>query len=170
MPIHTYICTVVACTLNSRLLSGHLGVIAGTLRGFLFPVRYGSVGVQLTRLRKLNQGALTSECVRKNLNATVLQVTCTMEQPSRVFFLFACLKRYFRLSWSARNKKLTVTSKKHAPRPANLLLCLLRPSLFSFIPPSPQQTLRPKILELSEPTTELFLRCTSMALFPDVIR
>ena len=41
-------------------------------RGFLFPVGYGPVGVQLTRLRKLNQGTLTSECVKKNLNATVL--------------------------------------------------------------------------------------------------
>ena len=29
-------------------------------RGFFFPVDYGSVGVQLTRLRRLNQGALTS--------------------------------------------------------------------------------------------------------------
>ena len=54
-------------------------------RGFLFPVGYGSVGVQLTRLGRLNQGTLTSECVRKNLNATVLQVTCTMQQSSRVF-------------------------------------------------------------------------------------
>ena len=51
-------------------------------RGFLFPVDYGSVGVQLTRLRRLNQGTLASICVRKNLNATVLQVTCT-----RDFFL-----------------------------------------------------------------------------------
>ena len=48
-------------------------------RGFLFPIDYGSVGVQLTRLRRLNQGTLTSICVRKNLNATVLQVTCTRE-------------------------------------------------------------------------------------------
>ena len=30
---------IVACTLNSRLLSGHLGVVAVTLRGSLFPVR-----------------------------------------------------------------------------------------------------------------------------------
>ena len=73
MTIHTYIYTVVACTLNSRLLSGYPRVIAGTLRGFIFPARYGSVGVQLTRLRRLNQGTLTSERVRKNLNATVLQ-------------------------------------------------------------------------------------------------
>ena len=58
------------------------------VRGFLFPVGYGSVGVQLMRLRTLNQGTLTSKCVinRKNLNATVLQVTCTMQQSSRVFF------------------------------------------------------------------------------------
>ena len=77
MTIHTYIFTVVACTLNSRLLSGHLGGYCG--RGFLYPVGYGSVGVQLTRLRRLNQGTLISECVRKNMNATVLQVTCTRE-------------------------------------------------------------------------------------------
>ena len=46
---------------------------------FLFPVDYGSVGVQLTRLRRLNQGTLTSTCVRKNLNSSVYQVTCTRE-------------------------------------------------------------------------------------------
>ena len=48
-------------------------------RGFLFPVNYGSVGVQLTRLRRLNQGTLSSICVRKNLTATVLQITCTSD-------------------------------------------------------------------------------------------
>ena len=32
---------------------------------FIFPVDYGSVGVQLTRLRRLNPGTLTSICVRK---------------------------------------------------------------------------------------------------------
>ena len=85
MMTHAYIYTA-ACTFNSRLLSGHLGVVAGTLRGFTFPVRYGSVGVQLTRLRTLCQGTLNSECVEKNLNATVLQVTCKMQQSSRVFF------------------------------------------------------------------------------------
>ena len=104
MTTHAYVYTV-ACALNSRLLSGHLGVVAGTLRGFRFPICYGSVGVQLTRLRALCQGILTSECVWKNLNATVLQVTCTMQQSSRVFFLFACLKGCFRLSLSIRNKK-----------------------------------------------------------------
>ena len=80
-----YVYTV-ACTLNSHLLSRHLGVVAGTLRGFLFPVCYALVGVQLTRLHALCQGTLTSECVWKNLNATVLQVTCTMQRSSRVFF------------------------------------------------------------------------------------
>ena len=59
---HAYIYTL-ACTLNSRLLPGHLEVVAGTLRGFPFPVRYGSVGMQLTQLRALCQGTLTSECV-----------------------------------------------------------------------------------------------------------
>ena len=127
MTTHAYVYTL-ACTLNSRLLSGHLGVVAGTLRGFRFPVCYGSVGVQLKRLRALCEGILTSEYVWKNLNVTVLQVTCTMQQSSRVFFLFACSKGCFRLSLSTRNKKKrTVTSKKHASRPANLLLCLLQP-------------------------------------------
>ena len=36
MTTNAYICTV-ACTLNPRLLSGHLGVVAGTLRGFFSP-------------------------------------------------------------------------------------------------------------------------------------
>ena len=127
MTTHAYVYAV-ARTLNSRLLSGHLRVVAGTLRGFRFPVFYGSEGVQLTRLRALCQGILTSECVWKNLNATVLQVTCTMQQSSRFFFLFACLKGCFRLSLSTRSKKKrTVTSKKHASRPANFLLCLLQP-------------------------------------------
>ena len=70
MTTHAYVYTV-ACTLNSRLLSERLGVVAGTLRGYIFPVGYGSMGVQLTRLRALCQGTLTSECVWKNLNATV---------------------------------------------------------------------------------------------------
>ena len=50
--------------------AAELGV-AGTLRGFRFPICYGSVGVQLTRLLALCQGILTSECVWKNLNAIV---------------------------------------------------------------------------------------------------
>ena len=126
MTTHAYVYTV-ACTLNSRLLSGHLGVVAGTLRGFRFPVCYGSVGVQFKRLRALCQGILTSECVWKNLNATILQVTYNAAILAS-FFLFACSKGCFRLSLSTRNKKKrTVTSKKHASRPANLLLCLLQP-------------------------------------------
>ena len=109
MTTHSYIYTV-ACTPNSRLLSGHLGVVAGTLREFIFPVRYGSVGVQLTRLRALCQGTLTSECVYKNLNPTVLQVTCKMQQSSRALFLFAFgLKICFRLS---------LKKNQNAPRPS----------------------------------------------------
>ena len=46
--------------------------VAGTLRGYFLPVRYGSVGVQLTRLRALYQGTLTSGCVWKNLNTSYL--------------------------------------------------------------------------------------------------
>ena len=141
MTTHAYVYTV-ACTLNSRLLSGHLGVVTGTLGGFIFPVRYGSVGMQLTRLRALCQGTLTSGCVRKNLNATVLQVTCTMQQPSRVLFLFARLKGCFCLNLSTRNKKKrTVASKKHASRPANLLdYCVyysLKAALYTIVPQSP---------------------------------
>ena len=77
MTTHAHIYAV-ACTLKSRLLSGHLGVVAGTLRGSIFPVHYGSVSVQLARLRALCQGVLTLQCVQKNLNATVLQVTGTV--------------------------------------------------------------------------------------------
>ena len=47
-------------------------------RGFLFPVDYGSVGVQLARLRRLDQGTLTSICVRKKLNATILLVLASI--------------------------------------------------------------------------------------------
>ena len=44
---HTYIHTYIH-TLNFRLLSGHLGFVPGKLQRSLFPVCYGSVGVQLT--------------------------------------------------------------------------------------------------------------------------
>ena len=54
-------------------------------RGFLLPVDYGSMSLQLTRLRRLNSSTLASISVRKHLNATVLQVTCT-----RVFFFNSC--------------------------------------------------------------------------------
>ena len=54
-------------------------------REFIFPVDYSSEDVQLTRLRRLNQGTLTSICARKNLNATVVQFTCTRE-----FFFSSC--------------------------------------------------------------------------------
>ena len=91
-------------TLNSRLLSGHLGFVAGTLRGSLFPVCYGSVGVQLTWPRALCPGTLTSQCVQTNLNTTVLQVTGTLQQSSRDFFVFASSRRCFSLNLSNRNK------------------------------------------------------------------
>ena len=126
MTIHAYVYTV-ACTFNSRLLSRQLGVVAGTLRGFFFPVRYCSVDMQLTRLRALCEGNLTSECVWKNLNSTALQVTCTTQQSLRFFFI-----RVFEGVLSSefvdyKQKKRTVTSKKHVSRPTNLLLCLLQP-------------------------------------------
>ena len=88
--------------------------VAGTLRGYFLPVRYGSVGVQLTRLRALYQGTLTSGCVWKNLNTSYLYNAAILAS----FFLFACLKACFRLSLSTRNKKKrTITSKKHVYRP-----------------------------------------------------
>ena len=80
----------------------------------IYPVRYGSVGLQLTRLRALYQGTLTSGCVWKNLNTSYLYNAAILAS----FFLFACLKACFRLSLSTRNKKKrTITSKKHAYRP-----------------------------------------------------
>ena len=81
-------CIRIYCSVYPQLppVIGAPWVVAGTLRGFRFPIYYGSVGVQLTRLRALCQGILTTECVWKNLNAIVLRVTCTMQQSSRVFF------------------------------------------------------------------------------------
>ena len=88
--------------------------VAGTLRGYFLPVRYGSVDVQLTRLRALYQGTLTSGCVWKNLNTSYLYNAAILAS----FVLFACLEACFRLSLSTRNKKKrTITSKKHAYRP-----------------------------------------------------
>ena len=108
MTTHAYVYTV-ACTLNSRLLSGHLGVVAGT--GFIFPVCYGSMGVQLTRLRALYQGTLTSECVRKserNCLTTYLYNAAILAS----FFFFACLKGCLRLSLSTRKKKTNDNQQK----------------------------------------------------------
>ena len=110
MTTHAYIHTV-GCTLNSRLLLGHLGFVAGTLRGFLFPICCGLVGVQLMWPRALCQGALTSQCVQKSLNTTFLQVTGIMQQSSR-FFLIRVFKRVFLSDELTRNKTMwTVTSK-----------------------------------------------------------
>ena len=49
--------------------------VAGTLRGSLFPVCYGSVGVQLTWPRALCPDTLTSQCVQKNLTKFVRYLT-----------------------------------------------------------------------------------------------
>ena len=89
--------------------------VAGTLRGYFLPVRYGSVGVQLTRLRALYQGTLTSGCVWKNLNTSYLYNAAIL---ASFFFIRVFKKACFRLSLSTRNKKKrTITSKKHAYRP-----------------------------------------------------
>ena len=77
--IHIYCCSVYP---QLQPVIGAPWGYCGDASGFPLPVRYGSVGVQLTRLRRLDQSTLTSGGVRKNLNATVLQVTCTMQQPS----------------------------------------------------------------------------------------
>ena len=119
--IYIYIYCV-ECTLNSRLLSGHLGLVAGTLRGSLFPVRYVLVGVQLTRLRALCSYFTT--CLEKSERNCLTSYLCKAAILAS-YFLFACLKGCFRLSWSTRNKKMrTVTSKKHASRRANFLCTL----------------------------------------------
>ena len=123
---HIHIFTVVACTLNSRLLSGHLGVIAvgdlfspSAVVRWVFNLRDPVLCARVLLLQNVCQ---------KNLSTTVLQVTGTLQQSSQFFFLFACLRRCLGLSLSNRNKiKPTVTSKKHASRSANLLLCLLQP-------------------------------------------
>ena len=60
--------------------------VAGTLRGYFLPVRYGSVGVQLTRLRALYQGTLTSGCVWKNLNTSYLY-NGQWSNPREFFFI-----------------------------------------------------------------------------------
>ena len=69
-------------TLNSRLLSGHLGFVAGTLRGCLSPsamVRW----VCNSRDPVLCDRVLFLHSVfRKNLNTTVLQVTGTLQLSS----------------------------------------------------------------------------------------
>ena len=78
-------------TLTLTAMQGHHPPVIGAPRvccghasGISF-LCYSSVGVQLMRLRRLNQGTLTSKCVRKKLNATVFQVTCTRE-----FFFNSC--------------------------------------------------------------------------------
>ena len=85
----THTCIYIYCRVYPQLppVIGAPRVCCGHASGVSFPVYYGSVGVQLTRLRRLNQGTLTSICVKKNLKATVLKVTCT-----RDFFLFFLYK------------------------------------------------------------------------------
>ena len=70
-------------------------------RGFLFPVDYDSVGVQLTRLRRLNQGTLTSICVRKNLNATVLHVSCTREFKNKILYRHKSQRKNVSIQYSS---------------------------------------------------------------------
>ena len=91
-----YIYTV-ACTLNSRLLSRYLGVVAGTLRGFLSPsamvrsVCNSRDSVLCARVLLLQNCLEKSErnCLTSYLyNAAILAS----------LFLFAGLKGSFRLS------------------------------------------------------------------------
>ena len=103
MTTHAYIYTV-GCTLNSRLLSGQLGYVAGTLRGYISPVCYGSVGVQLTCPCSVPGYSYFTMCSEKSehncltnywYNAAILAS----------FFLFVCLRRCFRLSLLNRKRK-----------------------------------------------------------------
>ena len=126
--IHVYVFCTVACTLNSRLLSGHLGVVAGTLRGYFLPVRYGSVGVQLTRLRALYQGTLTSGCVWKNLNTSYLYNAAILAS----FFFIRVFKGVLSSEFVDYNRNKTKqktndNQQKTRLSARNLLLCLLQP-------------------------------------------
>ena len=59
----------------------------GHASGMYFPrpLWFGGCATHATPC-SVPEGTLTSECVGKNLNATVLQVTCTMQQSLRFFF------------------------------------------------------------------------------------
>ena len=102
MTAHAYVYYTVACTLNSRLLSGHLEVVASASGIYSSrPLWYSYFRMCLEKIER--------NCLTSYLNNAAILVS---------FFLFACFKACFRLSLSTRNKnKRTVTSKKHAYRP-----------------------------------------------------
>ena len=64
------------------------------------------------------------------MNATVLQVTCTINAAILAsFFLFACLKRCFRLSLSNKNQKTNGNQQKtrlEASKPPTVFTTALR--------------------------------------------
>ena len=102
---HAYIYSV-AYTLNSCLLSGQLGVVAGTLRGYIFPsamarwVCNSRDSVLCARVLLLNNVLEKSEhnwLPSYWYDAAILASFCFI----RVFNF----KGGFRLSWSTRNKK-----------------------------------------------------------------
>ena len=104
---NTYIYTV-ACILNSRLVSGHLKVVAGALWGFIFPFCYGSVGVQLTILRVLCQGTLTSQWVRQEIWTQLLSYKLLVQysNPREYFFCFILMfKGVFSSELAVREQK-----------------------------------------------------------------
>ena len=106
----------------------------GPASGIYFPVCYGSVGVQLTRLRALCQGTLTSENVLEKSERSCLASYLYNAAILASFFLFACVKRCFRLSLSNRNKKHERSPAKNTPRgqqTSNCVYCSLKTDALS---------------------------------------
>ena len=60
MIIHTFTTDAVTCTLDARLLSGYVRIVAATFRGPRLPPRHGSVCVHLSQLRALRQSSRTA--------------------------------------------------------------------------------------------------------------
>ena len=127
MTTHAYVYTV-ACTHNSRLLSGRLGVVAGTLRGYIFPrpLWFGGCATHATPC-SVPGYSYYRMCLEKSERNCLTSYLYNAANLASFFFI-----RVFKGVLSSefvdyKQKKRTVTSKKHASRPANLLLCLLQP-------------------------------------------
>ena len=88
------------------------------------PRRYGSVGVQLTRLRALYQGTLTSGCVRKNLNTSYLYNAAILAS----FFFIRVFKGVLSSEFVDKEQKKTNDNQQKTRLSArNLLRTLLQP-------------------------------------------
>ena len=101
--------------LNFRLLSVHLGVAAGTLRGSIFFFRHGSLGVHLTRLRALCLGTPTIYCTLFYLKSLIFSAIL-----ARCFIRVSCRVLSSELV-ERKQKILTANNVKHASGRAILL-------------------------------------------------